>query len=435
MLSTKTSYAGSGDNKSYNSPIDILRASISADSLLSDYARIGDITPKMGGDPNIIPPPKNRLPFGGSADTVHLGLYVSWLPTAWRILPGLLDAAKLAAQENSLERFLPLMGSSWEVAGHGRRSGGGFGPVFTWQLKGEGLGLSIARQQFPKGDMPNVLVSFGSLYLMTCGGLLGAYNYIKSFVEYMGGVLEKEVVSRVDCAVDIAGVDVQVCMNHLVSGRRVQWATSQNIYMEHGKVTGLQIGKGDIVLRLYDKIAETQRNPEKRDYLINERWGGELPDKALRVEFQIRRDALKEFGITTVADYCRNVRGVLKYLTEKWFRLTDDIPVVGHVQDAISSPLWRFVSHLFDWCFSEHEFQTIHRVRKTKIDTELLKRQGIGCLLSVVAASRPFSAVNASNIEGVLVGLIRSRLGTGSELFARYSEKRLCYETRFPNVA
>jgi hypothetical protein len=363
-----------------------------------------------------------------------LSLYVSWSVDSWRFLPGVLDDAKKAAQEDSLERFLKFDNGTWEVSSTGRRSGGGFGPVYAWQLRGEGVAFSIARQQFPKGDMPNVLVSLGSLYLMTSGGLLGGYNFIREVIEFMGGTIEKHVLSRVDPAVDIAGVDVSLFSDAHLVGRRVQWATSNNLYHEHGKVTGLQIGKGDIVLRIYDKISETRNNKEKREYLINERWGGELPEKAIRVEFQIRRDALKDFGITTIEDYAQRIRGVLKYLTEKWFRLTQDVPAAGHVHESISDSLWSFVSSLFDWSFSEHEFRAVERVRNTKIDAELLKRQGVGCFLSVLAANYSTSKVGADNIEGLLVGLVRSALQNGHTLLPQFTNKRLRYESRFPRV-
>jgi hypothetical protein len=52
------------------------------------------------------------------------------------------------------------------------------------------------------------------------------------------------------------------------------------------------------------------------------RWNKVLPEAATRIEFELRRDALKERGIDTVEDYYAKRADLVSYLTYDWIRFT-----------------------------------------------------------------------------------------------------------------
>jgi hypothetical protein len=77
----------------------------------------------------------------------------------------------------------------------------------------------------------------------------------------------------------------------------VTLAAKVGAWIEHGRVQSFQIGKGDVVVRVYDKVAEIEQQSQKT--WLHELWGRN--DQVWRVEFQVRRERLKLGAIDTVA--------------------------------------------------------------------------------------------------------------------------------------
>lgn len=69
--------------------------------------------------------------------------------------------------------------------------------------------------------------------------------------------------------------------------------------MQKRRVTGLVVGRGPVMCRIYDKRAELERSAERRE-LEEDRWrekGWDGIEAVTRAEFQLRGVALTEFGI------------------------------------------------------------------------------------------------------------------------------------------
>jgi len=98
------------------------------------------------------------------------------------------------------------------------------------------------------------------------------------------------VVSRADWAFDFHLPSIDFDTANFVSRGRMKgrWANGDDI-------TGFQIGKGDLVVRVYDKVAEIQTQSDK--VWMYEVWGQDKD--VLRVEFQARGPVLREHGIRT----------------------------------------------------------------------------------------------------------------------------------------
>jgi hypothetical protein len=96
--------------------------------------------------------------------------------------------------------------------------------------------------------------------------------------------------------------------------------------MNGDKLETFYAGKlgGDLLLRIYDKSAEVIQNG-KKDWFWD-LWGIGPQADVWRVEFQLRRPVLKQYGVQTLSDLYRKIGGIWKNLTERWFsvRLLDN---------------------------------------------------------------------------------------------------------------
>jgi len=71
-------------------------------------------------------------------------------------------------------------------------------------------------------------------------------------------------------------------------------------------------------LRIYDKGKEAQK---KGKAWFPHLWGRDTFTDVWRVEFQLRRPALKQFGVNTVDELRQKMGGIWEYLTGEWFSL------------------------------------------------------------------------------------------------------------------
>lgn len=72
-------------------------------------------------------------------------------------------------------------------------------------------------------------------------------------------------------------------------------------------------------MRLYDKSTEVVKDGKKLWFW--KLWDIEPCPDIWRVEFQLRRAALKQYGIDCLPDLYEKVGGIWKDLTERWFSL------------------------------------------------------------------------------------------------------------------
>ncbi len=118
----------------------------------------------------------------------------------------------------------------------------------------------------------------------------------------------EESLSRVDFSFDYHLPTVDFCEDNFKSR-----STKDSKHRDQGKVQTFTFGKGDIVLRVYDKVAEIEQQSSKVWFFLL--WGR---DKGVwRIEWQIRKPVLKKFGIATFADLAEKQGGLLQYLAEE----------------------------------------------------------------------------------------------------------------------
>lgn len=176
----------------------------------------------------------------------------------------------------------------------------------------------------------------------------------------------------------------------------------------------VSIGKSPLMCRIYDKKAEValKANPHKNLCMRVYRWRcNEMPAAATRVEFELRRDALKERGIDTVEDYYSKRADLVAYLTYDWLRFTAN-PVDRENKNqskARMHPLWNQVRKAFkNWAGSPLGLP-LEPLPKEKADVRNLLKQ----LLGVGQAAARFQGKEIRTVAELLEYVKASTLDYG----------------------
>jgi len=154
-------------------------------------------------------------------------------------------------------------------------------------------------------NMPNFFVTFTSEALWR----ESAYDLNDKFLRWIDSVgyrqMVNEKLSRVDFCFDYKLSKIDFDEDSFVS-----YSKKDSKHRECGTVQTFTFGRDDVVLRVYDKIAEIKQQSEKVWFYIL--WGEETD--VWRIEWQIRKAVLKQFGIVTFTDLKERRGNLLHYL-------------------------------------------------------------------------------------------------------------------------
>ena len=247
-------------------------------------------------------------------DTLDLGIYVDWRGEEYKDqradLMSRFDDAKIGAQANGGYVDVTPSDRHYIVLPTGKR------PNYRYHLKFAEYHLFIAVTKEPKYS-PNTYVSINSETLWG-RGIQGAIDLVSSDIKSFGGAVKRILLSRCDLCADFklpSGLTEDFLKSHSVTrSRKAAYYTGGGCLETH------YVGsKGaPILLRLYDKGKEVVVNNKE---WFRKLWGTDNIDNVWRIEFQLRREALKQFDINTVEDLKDKSYGVWNYLTDQWFSL------------------------------------------------------------------------------------------------------------------
>jgi hypothetical protein len=180
--------------------------------------------------------------------------------------------------------------------------------------------------------------------------------------------------------------------------------------------TGFDVGT-DTKLRVYDKLVEVGSDPTKAAVMIERRWGGAVPECATRVEFQLRRDSLKEnWQVTSVEDLFQKAHAIVEWLTQKWFRLSEEFDRENRNHDsAVTCDLWANVQAAFSSVFAGLDMVK-PSLRKYVPDPKALVKQIVGCGASALAAMNEVLDSSSAYVDR-MCELIREEASTA---FVKY---------------
>ena len=267
---------------------------------------------------------------------------------------------------------------------------------FSYRLKAGDVTLLFSSRT-SKGNIPNFRLEIGSLTSQTW--LFQTINDIRLWLERQGAEFEKEQVSEVHLAADLIGLDLQ-SQGIEDQKRWVQRSHSFAPYYEHRKLTGVSMGKGNFMLRIYDKVTELKRSENKQE-IFTELWQVSAYNEhpVTRVEFQLRRPILKEFNhveycnqVETVKQLYFGIRALWKYATTEWAKfMADAIDRENkHQGRAHCSDFWKIVQGV-NWAGLEE----LRREKTTRHkDIVALRKQARGFFMSIAAPS-------VSNVEDI----------------------------------
>jgi hypothetical protein len=167
--------------------------------------------------------------------------------------------------------------------------------------------ISIFLRKFSKNVKNPVLkVEFRAEYL-------ARYGYVKA-VETVQRIIEAEFIEKpvykikeIHLATDIQGYEFTPLdfyrIKTLSRTRTVFSEDEKNSYFTNQRFTGMTFGKGDLMLRIYNKTAEIHKN-KKKGFIEVLKWQHNEnfnPDMNVwRIEGQIRRDKLKELALVDI---------------------------------------------------------------------------------------------------------------------------------------
>ncbi len=336
---------------------------------------------RRGGEMTISPPANVKLPtlkevkrLAYGIDMLVLSIDIKWSQNRLFIY---LEKIKELAQKNDDEYPGFIMNEDnsdkwfFNIRPHG--SGG-----YDWLLNGHEFSLKIGNWKEPI-LRPSIIAEIRSETLWNQGPEW-TINRIIDLIKESGGVIETIKPSRVDLCVDIlvpgdfwSFETMKFC---------VKRASEIRFHYYHKQLTGVSIGKGNISARIYDKLLEIRQ--KSRKFWMYTIWGmDKVPKgkKILRIEFQLRRETLRELKINKYDDLFENIENVWAYCTRRWLKFEDN-PGKHHTQRS-TIDWWKVVQEGFRGMQNP---EPSIRSKALKIDMKQLARQAYGQLTSLEAA-------------------------------------------------
>jgi hypothetical protein len=283
-------------------------------------------------------PPRFRL-LRLAVDSLYLSYPGDLSASAVAVLTRLRDYARSEHPEEQAKAQYPLAGHVFEVKDKGAGR-------FPFVLVDNAFRIQLSN---PGKKLPMAYVQIGAEYLAHKGPK-GAAEALEAILlklcDTEAGWHGRESVSRIDLAADfVSGLSME-------SWSREAWvtrATEIHSYAVDGNFTGWTVGlRGAIGCRLYDKVREifASRKPWVMNQWIPAGWTGGEP--VWRLEFELKRDFLKERGFRALDDVLENLNGLWSYATTEWLRLT-----VPNPQDSTRTrwpvhPFWIDLASV-DW--------------------------------------------------------------------------------------
>lgn len=349
---------------------------------------------------------------------VHRGLdflKVSfWIGFSSDHLFELLEDMKKKLQESDFDQVAAFQdkGIEWNL----HRTGTKF---YNYRLSMGDVTLLLNTRN-PEGVVPTARLEMGSLTSQT--KFYSIYEDIKHWLEFNGGKIVKERISEVHLAADFIGTDIK----ELDIANEDKWIhrcvtfTPRNHYRKLNSVT---IGQNKFMLRIYNKVLELKRSHHKQE-VFAEIWGlnkyDELP--VTRVEYQIRREVLREFkgkkdgaAVHSVKDLLLALQALWKYCTTDWSRFMATVidRKNKHQSRADYSDFWNVVRSVV-WT-GIHEFNRIKRTKHK--DIVALRKQTRGLLMSIMA----FFVEDPDDIEQIVV---RSKNLIEEDLYQYFEDEK-----------
>jgi hypothetical protein len=306
-------------------------------------------------------------------DSLDLGLYVIW-GSDWKRRLHTLDKKKqLSRKQGGLLINLPS-GRICNFRPNGK------GENYRYHLQFEAYNLFIGIAARP-GTSPNVYLSIDAKTLWF-KGIETALSWITEDLKAIGGgSIQFVQVSRVDICCDFwvpGGLSYEFLLYH-----KVTRTDKGNLFLDKDDVETYYVGdkKTPIQLRMYNKGVEVQQKGGIKLWFL-ELWQRKSTEDIWRIEFQLRRTALRDFDINSLDDLKEKQAGLWHSLTSKWFSLR--LPDNEKAERRTIHPFWCAVQECFQQNAPDTEVKRVYRSAGTASPEWHLSHID-GCLSSFAA--------------------------------------------------
>ncbi len=199
---------------------------------------------------------------------------------------------------------------------------------YKWLFSNNEFAFRMYDSLKPK-SRPNVMVEIRSETLWR-RGIREALDIITEALKVWGATILRMKTSRIDLCLDMlipAHLWTENIFDNMV-------ARARNVakYIKNDDLTGVQIGKGKLTGRLYDKALEIETSSHKT-WMYNV-WGikeVEEHERAIRIEFQLLRESVKELGFDTIEETIGNLDAIWAYCSQDWLKFQTN-PGKHHTQ-------------------------------------------------------------------------------------------------------
>jgi len=353
----------------------------------------------------------------GGVDWLQVRCFGNWDEEKFAKLANQLETAKQEAQNEKCGGLLDHPdGGIIVVQAKGYRSGT---ISVEWSIEFDGIGIGITREPVAYEFTPNVLVTMTSMILMQRGHIV-AWEMCCRALASLGYRIENAVPTRCDICVDMTCQHIEEYFEKYETESYICRARKDKVFRNNRRVTGIAFGDTPSC-RIYDKIEECIDQPQKFPVLIAYRWGGQLPEAAIRVEFQFRRESLRErWSVSTVNDLFDKLPAIAREMTHEWLRFAEH-PVDrqgNHQTRSVEWCKWRDVQTMFCQVFEKNGVAAPRHI-PSQPDITRLVEQAFGCLASA-AGCVEFRPQNAKEFIRWIEGRFRPLLnGNGMEKLDR----------------
>ena len=193
---------------------------------------------------------------------------------------------------------------------------------YEWVLQNADVVVCIARKAHGGTVYPEVYVTFRAEYLWR-EGHVGAFKEFEGWLATWA-VIKGDKVSRCDLCMDVQMDLPEIDLTTEVTtraGNKVDYYEPCEGYVSGRRRTGYRIGSGALIGRVYDKSEEIEKSQKEwfRDIWSANGWDGE--SRVTRLEFQARRDLLKEMLVDSFLSLCERLADMWRYYTRDWLRI------------------------------------------------------------------------------------------------------------------
>lgn len=227
-------------------------------------------------------------------------LYFSCKGTLDHDFINILEVLKNQAIESGKDEIYKILDYKFAVKPYGGRG-------YKYKMENNSFSCSVT----DSNNFPNLYIQIRASYLYELSDIK-AYKKIKEWIKKSGIFIDrpKTSLSRIDLCTDFQGF----IFRKEDADRIVCKATSDSGYGLLKNFTGFSFGKGDIVLRIYNKSFEIKQSNKdwmievwKKSELYNEKQG------VWRIELQLRRNSLKQFNINNPEGSFDKLKGLWDY--------------------------------------------------------------------------------------------------------------------------